>query len=48
MFTEQMNSTGRVKSPSIFTARVAKQAKVMFLQACVTHSVQQGGGGEEE
>ena len=29
----------------IFTARVAKRAKVMFLQACVTHSVQQRGGG---
>ena len=27
------------------TARVAKQAKVMFSQACVTHSVQHGGGG---
>ena len=27
------------------TARVAKRAKVMFSQACVTHSVQQGGGG---
>ena len=28
----------------IITARVAKRAKVMFSQACVTHSVQQGGG----
>ena len=26
----------------VFTARVAKWAKVMFLQACVTHSVQWG------
>ena len=26
-------------------ARVAKRAKVMFSQACVTHSVQLGGGG---
>ena len=36
-------------SLSIFTARVAKRAKVMFSQACVTHSVQLckvfGGGG---
>ena len=30
------------------TARVAKRAKVMFLQACVTHSVQWGGGGGNE
>ena len=30
----------------IFTARVAKRAKVMFSQVCVTRSVQlQGGGG---
>ena len=29
----------------IFTARLAKRAKVMFLQACVTHSVQWRGGG---
>ena len=29
----------------IFTARVAKRAKVMFSQACVTHSVQLRGGG---
>ena len=28
-----------------FTARVAKRAKVMFSQACVTHSVQLQGGG---
>ena len=30
-------------SDSIFTACVAKRAKVMFPQACVTHSVQLGG-----
>ena len=29
----------------VVTARVAKRAKVMFLQACVTHSVQLRGGG---
>ena len=29
---------------TVITARVAKRAKVMFLQACVTHSVQRGGG----
>ena len=35
-----------VLNPLLITARVAKRAKVMFLQACVTHSVQlQGGGG---
>ena len=28
----------------IFTARVAKRAKAMFSQACVTHSIQPGGG----
>ena len=30
----------------IVTARVAKRAKVMFSQVCVTHSVQRWGGGE--
>ena len=29
----------------LVTARVAKRAKVMFSQACVTHSVQLRGGG---
>ena len=29
----------------LFTARVAKRAKVMFSQVCVTHSVQLWGGG---
>ena len=29
---------------SVVTARVAKRAKVMFSQACVTHSVQREGG----
>ena len=28
----------------LITTRVAKRAKVMFLQVCVTHSVQQGEG----
>ena len=30
---------------AIITARIAKRAKVMFSQACVTHSVQWGEGG---
>ena len=29
----------------LVTTRLAKRAKVMFLQACVTHSVQRRGGG---
>ena len=31
--------------PIVITARVAKRAKVMFSQSCVTHSVQVRGGG---
>ena len=34
---------GHLSLQVIFTARVAKRAKVMFLQACVTHSVQRRG-----
>ena len=30
----------------IFTARIAKRVKIMFSQACVTNSVQLGGGRE--
>ena len=35
----------KLDDSQMFTARVAKRAKVMFSQACVTHSVQLGGGG---
>ena len=47
--SNQDDSNGEI-FVAVFTARVVKRAKVMFLQACVTHSVQQrgGGGGREE
>ena len=39
------NLTG-IEICALITVRVAKRAKVMFSQACVTQSVQLGGGGE--
>ena len=44
VFTTQVTLLLQTKT-AIFTARLAKRAKVMFLQACVTHSVQRRGGG---
>ena len=35
----------RYAQKGIITGRVAKRVKVMFLQACIIHSVQLGGGG---